>query len=502
MVMRGMVAAFTLAAAVPAAAQSVTIDTGRLQGSAQDGVTAFLGIPYAAAPVGALRWRAPQRPARWAGVRDAMRPGPSCPQVLSSPTQLSPLGETSEDCLFLNVTAPAARGTKRPVMVWVHGGGFIAGSGSEAHFDGRALARRGVILVTVNYRLGRLGFFAHPALEAEQKGEARGNYGLMDQIAALQWVKRNIAAFGGDPNNVTLFGQSAGGISTLMLTANRQARGLFHKAIILSGTTLQPPRDIAVDRPDKPAALTLGKAWARRITGEANPTAATLRALPVEKIAPPAPAMADVMELLAAASPMMDGQLIVESPWTTLTRDGVRVPLIVGSTSRDTLVWSFADGKAQTFPFWSPPPNQIPANITDRAGFAADLLFGAGAFRLAELAARGRGAWLYHFDTVPAPLRATIDGSPHGTELFYAFGTLDRFPYHPEQIDADDRKVSDAMLDFFTAFAKSGKPASPAIWPTFTGNAPRYMHFTPPEVRAVPVSDAAALRSIVQASNP
>lgn len=522
--MRKMVMALVAGAAMivttAASATTVRIDTGQLRGSQRDGVTAYLGIPYAAPPTGQLRWRAPQPPAHWAGVRDATAPAPACLQVRSSPTQLSPLGAMAEDCLFLNVWAPAGSGRNRPVMVWIHGGGFIAGAGSEAQFDGQALARRGVILVTLNYRLGRLGFFAHPALEVEQAGELHGNYGLLDQIAALRWVRRNIARFGGNPHNVTIFGQSAGGISVGLLAATDASKSLFHKAILMSGTPLQTPRDLRTDYTDRPSALTLGAAWAQRMTGTPQPTAAVLRAIAAERIAPAAPEMADVMALLAAAGPMVDGRLITDDRLRRLHRDGVAMPLIVGTTSRDSLVWSFGDGRPGVLPFWSPRPDQISAiapdgaAILDRyatreagqaasgaAALAGDILFGAGAFDLADKVAARCRSWLYRFDAVPGPVAGVIDGAPHGTELFYLFGTLDRFPYRSAAMTAGDRLLSGVMLDHFSRFAASGAPADAARWPSFTAAAPRWMLYRKPAARAVPVGWARDLRAIARAGS-
>ena len=205
----------------------VRIDSGALRGITDQGVASFRNIPYAAPPVGKLRWRPPQAPRAWNKVRDASAFGPICPQNYNpSDNGVGPL-PASEDCLTLNVWTPAEVGAARPVMVWIHGGGFVNGSASAPLYDGDALARQGVVVVTLNYRLGWLGFFAHPALSATQPGEPLGNYGLMDQIAALKWVQRNIAAFGGDPGNVTLFGESAGGMSVNKLMISPAARGLF-----------------------------------------------------------------------------------------------------------------------------------------------------------------------------------------------------------------------------------------------------------------------------------
>ena len=216
----------------------VRIDTGELRGDRSGAIDIFRAVPFAAPPVGELRWRAPQPPQAWDGVRDARAIGPRCPQQNSFST-FAP-GPMSEDCLYLNLWVPRG-GAKLPVMVWIHGGGYAAGSGTMALYDGKALAKRGVIVVTINYRLGRLGFFAHPALKAERDakypGEPMGLYGILDQIAALQWVRRNIEAFGGDPGNVTIFGESAGGGSVTQLMVSPLSKGLFARAISQSGAT-------------------------------------------------------------------------------------------------------------------------------------------------------------------------------------------------------------------------------------------------------------------------
>ena len=219
-----------------AAAPVVHSDDGALRGQVNGDVAAFKGIPFARPPVGALRWRPPQRPVPWHGVRKAAAYGADCMQV-PFPGDAAPLGVTpAEDCLYLNVWTPAHfKGRNLPVMVWIYGGGFVNGGSSPPEYDGSAFARDGVVLVSFNYRLGNFGFFAHPALSAEQAGGPLGNYGYMDQIAALRWVQRNVVAFGGDPRNVTVFGESAGGISVNALLTSPLAAGLFQKAVIESG---------------------------------------------------------------------------------------------------------------------------------------------------------------------------------------------------------------------------------------------------------------------------
>ena len=222
----------------------VKVESGVLAGVQTDRAKIFRNVPYAAPPVGALRWAPPRKPLAWNGERDATANGPSCPQKMNpdgTPNEGSANGPTSEDCLQLNVFTPL-EGKKAPVMVWLHGGGHKTGAGWI--YDGQNFARDGVVLVAINYRLGPLGYFAHPALGKDQAG----NYGLMDQIAALQWVRRNIAAFGGDPGNVTVFGESAGGASTLALLAAPGAKGLFHKAAVQSGGGWSAPRTLAQEQ--------------------------------------------------------------------------------------------------------------------------------------------------------------------------------------------------------------------------------------------------------------
>ena len=252
----------------------VRVESGQVQGVIADDVESFKGIPFAAPPVGELRWRPPQPAASWTGVRQAADFGANCmqgrfgpPPAAGAPQPPAP----SEDCLFLNIWRPAsaAAGAKLPVMVWIHGGGFVGGSGALPGEGGGPFARQGVVLVTLNYRLGRFGFFAHPALSAERPDDLKGNYAYMDQIAALQWVKRNIGAFGGDPDNVTIFGFSAGGVSVHSLLASPLARGLFHKAIAQSGgsrdsvLTARPMREDGVDPNYPVSGETIGMTFAR-----------------------------------------------------------------------------------------------------------------------------------------------------------------------------------------------------------------------------------------------
>jgi para-nitrobenzyl esterase len=262
----------------------VTIDTGILEGDIDSatGVTVFRGIPYAAPPVGALRWRPPRSVSKWSGVRSARQLGHNCMQG-------QPYGDIdpyaagiSEDCLYLNVWTPSlgTDGQRRPVMVWIHGGGFFAGFGGEERHNGARLAQKGAVVVTVNYRLGPFGFFVHPALAAESPQHSAGNYGLLDQIAALQWVRRNIARFGGDPARVTIFGESAGGMSVGSLIASPLAKGLFQRAILESGTGV----GIGIGRRDTVQATSLQLAESLGVRGTGADAARRLRAISADTI--------------------------------------------------------------------------------------------------------------------------------------------------------------------------------------------------------------------------
>src|SRR6185503_13437694 len=242
----------TLAAAVPS---TVTVSSGRLAGVAgrDAGVRVFKGIPFAAPPVGPSRWKAPEPVAAWTGVRAADRFAPACVQNVTGSRLpwtegFMHQGAVDEDCLYLNVWTAAGARARRPVFVYLYGGGFNEGSGSVAIYDGESLARKGLVVVTINYRVGVFGFLAHPDLAAESPRAASGNYGLLDQVAALRWVQQNIAAFGGDPGNVTIAGQSAGAMSVYLLTASPQTRGLFHRAIVQSGPGVLASFGVAASR--------------------------------------------------------------------------------------------------------------------------------------------------------------------------------------------------------------------------------------------------------------
>jgi para-nitrobenzyl esterase len=462
------------------AGPAATVEGGRIVGETSGPVAVFRGIPYAAPPVGALRWRPPQRAAAWSGVRPAARFGPACPQAGGEGVKdIVGYGgapePTSEDCLTLNVWAPPGLSGRAPVMVWLHGGSGRMGAGSLPYYDGTAFARDGVVLVTVNYRLGHLGAFDHPAITREAAGKRPiGAYAQMDQIAALQWVRRNIAAFGGDPGNVTLFGESSGGISVFGLTVTPAARGLFQKAIIESAGGWFPPA------PNLKASEAEGEKVAVAAGAPVHATAAQLRTLPARAIAA-AP---------SAATAATDRRLSSEGATSAI--DAGRqapVPLMIGVNSGEDSLLDYGGGlakaKAGAKPADLAKVRQLYGPGTDDELALRYLLRDGVGTAPARWVARKWSqrapAYLYRFDHVDEATRAKHARAAHGSEVFYVFDTLGRQPADPAVPTSGDTRLASEMHARWVAFARTGKPdiAGAPHWPAYSAAADSWMVFGP-----------------------
>jgi len=495
----GLVTALAVLTAAHAAAQARTApirtDAGPVTGVVADGVASFKGIPFAAPPVGALRWKAPQPPKPWSAPFAADHYASDCMQKPFG-GDAAPLGTPpAEDCLYLNVWMPSARSAAPlPVMVWIYGGGFVNGGSSPSVYDGSAFAKRGVVFVSMNYRIGRFGFFAHPALTAENPKGPNGNYGFLDQLAALQWVKRNAAAFGGDPGNVTIFGESAGGMSVNALMVSPLATGLFHKAIVESGggrsRGLLPARHISKPGPGgSPSAEAIGVAFAKKagITAEGAEALAALRALPAD-------AVVNGMNLMTPQAdtypgPMTDGVFVVEEvePAFRAGRQA-RVPYMIGANDRE-------------FGFFAPPPDRAEASFapfgadkekalraydpegTNKSEAAVQLMSDQAmvepARLLARLSAPAQRTYMYRFSYVASSLRATEKGALHATEIPFVFATV-RAKYG-EAATPEDVAMGEAMNAYWVAFAKTGDPNGEGrpTWPAYTAATDQIMDFPP-----------------------
>ncbi|QAY78860.1 carboxylesterase/lipase family protein [Sphingosinicella sp. BN140058] len=487
---RTLASLLCLALAAPVAAQAapqVDAPSGAVQGTIEGDIRAFKGIPYALPPVGPRRWQPPAPMPRWQGVRAATQFGAACiqpenrvPSVYSPDVPLP----TSEDCLTLNIWAPAdAR--KAPVFFWIHGGALVSGSSREPMYDGRRLAEQGVIVVSINYRLGVLGWLAHPALSAETKQRVSGNYGLLDQIAALTWVRHNIAAFGGDAGNVTIAGESAGALSVMYLLQSPLARGLFAKAIAQSAYMISMP-ELKKSVHGAPSGEAAGTMLASALQA---PDLAGLRAIDAQNLANRAAA--------AGFMPwgVVDDMVLPEQMVDTF--DAGRqapVPLLAG----------FNQGEIRSLTILAPPPPATAAvyekEIRARYGdlgdaflrlypaanykesilaTTRDALYGWTAERLArKQSALGQQAFLYLWDHGYPAMDEPGLHAFHASELPYVFGTLDGTPPRWPKVPDADRPLSDAMIGYWTSFARTGVPQAPGApaWPAY-GKEGAYMRF-------------------------
>ncbi|MGX7896988.1 carboxylesterase/lipase family protein [Tsuneonella sp. HG222] len=450
--------------------------TGSVAGVLAGSGYAYKGVPYAAPPVGELRWRSPRSAPRWTGVRDADAFGPPCAQAaLRGQTAIS--GISREDCLYLNIWTPAdAEGKRLPVMVWIHGGAFANGMRSSPTYDGARFADEGVILVTLNYRLGIFGFLAHPDLTTQSDVRSSGNFGLEDQLAALRWVAANIAGFGGDPGNVTLFGQSAGGASVLDLVTSQRARGLFRRAIIQSGASLTGMTVPALESAEQQGlSLAAGQSISR------------LRQLSQDEVLQRAASAGSAMRL----GPVRDGYVIKGIP-ANLVSDlqGSGVQLLVGSNSREGLAIpaddrleneihaAFGAAANSGLAFYRSSPAD-PILGTPAQQFATDSTFRCGTVDLVQrIAAAGLPVWQYQFEQFVPGREA--QGAAHSFEVPYVLGNLSSTGFSAAAYEPADRKLSDLMVEYWTNFAKTGDPngAGPPEWPRYTPAGKSYLRLS------------------------
>ena len=459
----------------------VTIASGRVRGMEADGVRAYLGIPFAAPPVGKLRWAPPAPVQPWDDILDATEFGPACPQPPGAVG--GGVGPMDEDCLRLNVwTAAGPAGAPRPVMVWIHGGGFHSGSASQATYDGAALARSGVVLVSINYRLGALGFLAHPALSAESPQHASGNYGILDQIAALRWVQANVRAFGGDPGNVTIFGESAGAVSVCALMCTPLAQGLFHRAIAQSGAAPARLRYRDKAQPGLDSMEAAGVLFARRLGVEDGPGALdALRAKSWQDVLGATRPSSGLAGAGTQDNLSVDGYVLQEPPGVTFARHAqANVPFMIGTCADEGTIFTPAAriGGVEKYrllvrALFGPRSNEVLARYpaqdaaSARGAFARIVgdTFVLSARSLArDVAPRQPDTYLYQFTHVSAWARRVGIGCHHAAELPYVFHAAP-----PWGFSADDEALSLDIIGYWTRFAATGDPngADSTRWPRY-----------------------------------
>lgn len=461
--------------------EPVKTKNGLVQGIIEEGLTVYKGIPFAAPPIGDLRWKAPQPVQNWDGIKQTIKYAPA-PMQGGNP----PSGK-SEDCLYLNIWTPVKSTKERvPVLVWIYGGGFSFGSTSEPVYSGEKLAKKGVVLVSIAYRVGQLGFLAHPELSAENPDHVSGNYGLLDMIAGLQWIQENIEAFGGDPNKVTIFGESAGAISVSMLCASPLAKGLFHGAISQSGGSFGPTRPFTFPGENMKTLKQAESDGMGYVKKAEVSTIAELRKIEADKL--------PMGFGMPGAWPIVDGYVIPDDQYRLYEVGKYNdVPVLIGYNSDEGLSFSrektpdeymkgvrsrygkFSEDLIKAYPA---AENSVPKTARD---LARDAAFGWQTWSWARLQAKtGKSkVFYYYFDQHPDYPKDSPQygqGSPHGQDVAYVFMHLD--PSNP-QTSKTDLEISEAMGTYWTNFAKYGDPNGEGIvkWPEFKEHEQSVMYF-------------------------
>ncbi|NET31615.1 MAG: carboxylesterase family protein [Cyanothece sp. SIO1E1] len=473
----------------PQPSPTISIQTGKVRGLQQDSIYGFKGIPFAAPPVGENRWRAPEPPIPWQGVRDA-----SSYRTLALQSSYpkdsffkQPNYPQQEDCLHLNVWSPSINPeAKLPVMVWIHGGYFNFGGGALPHYDGTNLAKHEVVVVTFNYRLGVLGFLAHPDLSKESEHQVSGNYGLLDQIAALQWIQENISQFGGDPSNVTVFGESAGSWSISILICSPLAKGLFHKAIGQSGASTGPTPFLKESKHGKPAGEQVGEAFVKA-TGVDNLDA--LRQLPFPAIEAAAKASRFYTE------PYVDGWLLPDEPRFIMDAgQQLQIPVLMGSNQDEATAFTdprqlpstleaFQDDLRKRYGKWADrlfeayPVNSNEDVLKAHLDRLGDQLFTLSMRHWAERSANAQiPTYLYYFTRIPNIPQKDYFGSYHGAEIPYVFDNLSKIPVEGI-FNERDQELADQIITYWLSFARTGVPAGEElpIWPAYSKDTAYYL---------------------------
>jgi para-nitrobenzyl esterase len=468
-------------------ADTARIDSGLISGTLDGNVRVYRGIPFAAPPVGDRRWRPPQPVAPWEGIRECIEFGSSCLYVpypagsLWTGPEWDDPAEQSEDCLHLNVwTAAASPEERRPVMVWIHGGSLKSESGSIGAYGGAVLARKGVVVVTINYRLGPFGFLAHPELTRESEHASSGNYGVLDQIAALEWLQRNIEAFGGDPDNVTIFGESAGSWSVNFLVASPLAAGLFHRAIGQSGAGFGPMTHLTENRSGRASAEQTGLLLAAELGTDDGPASlAKMRTTPAEEILATFHAMED-----SRTGPTVDGWVFPASIQSIFEKGRQsRVPVIVGSNADEGSIYVGEEAPATLEEFRSLAEHSFGDHADEflkvyavekdadvrpaYSAFIGDSWFGCQMRTWARMtAASGSKAWLYRFTRVPPIADSENYGSHHGAEIVYVIGNFHLASFTPQ---IEDLRLAETMSGYWVRFATAGDPNGEGLpeWPAY-----------------------------------
>jgi para-nitrobenzyl esterase len=478
--------------------EQVKVEQGIVQGTIEDGLRVFKGIPFAAPPVGDLRWKAPQPPAKWEGIKETTSYGLAAYQGGNPPSG------KSEDCLYLNVWTPAQSANEKiPVLVWIYGGGFSFGSTAEPVYTGEKLAEKGVVYVSIAYRVNQLGFLAHPELSAENPNNVSGNYGILDMIAGLEWVQKNIAEFGGDPDKVTIFGESAGGIAVSMLCASPLAKGLFHGAISQSGGSFGPTRPTTFPGENMKLLADAEKDGVTYMERAGVTSLAELRALHVDSL--------PIGFGMGSGWPIVDGYVIPDDQYKLYEAGKFNdTPILVGYNSDEGASFTrtkdpeefiasvklrygkYADDLLKAYPVGD---TTVPKTARD---LSRDAAFGWQTWSWARLQAQkgSSKAYLYYFDQHPDYTEDSPQygqGSPHGQDVAYVFMHLD--PENPQTTESD-LALSEAIGTYWTNFTKYGDPNGEGVpeWPAFSDENPELMYLTGPEPFVGPVPSAESLK--------